>query len=370
MELKKQVTIVVDTLSGGGAQRVCINIANGLTNLDWKVDLLVLNSKNQDFLCNVSKKINLIRLNLNHARYAGFSLLKYIYQKKPSVFLVFNYELSVLLILLRIFFKFKYKIISRNINTLSQKYKEFKQKNFWVRNIVGTLINNFYYKADHIINQCYDMYADIIKIHPKLRNNTSVIYNPITNNILDYANSHDLIQIEKKNYLLCVGRLEKAKGFKYAIEAFASISKKFPELRLKILGKGSLEFELKQNAYKFGVENRVDFEGFQNDIIPYYLHARATMLTSLYEGFPNVLIESITLGTAVVSFDCPSGPREIIKDGINGYLTKHNDVDDLKKKLFILMTKKFNIDEMRLSIKRHEPNEIAKHYDKLISSFL
>ena len=370
MELKKQVTIVVDTLSGGGAQRVCINIANGLTNLDWKVDLLVLNSKNQDFLCNVSKKINLIRLNLNHARYAGFSLLKYIYQKKPSVFLVFNYELSVLLILLRIFFKFKYKIISRNINTLSEKYKEFKQKNFWVRNIVGTLINNFYYKADQIINQCYDMYVDIIKIHPKLRNNTSVIYNPITNNILDYANSHDLIQIEKKDYLLCVGRLEKAKGFKYAIEAFASISKKFPELRLKILGKGSLEFELKQNAYKFGVENRVDFEGFQNDIIPYYLHARATMLTSLYEGFPNVLIESITLGTAVVSFDCPSGPREIIKDGITGYLTKHNDVDDLTKKLFILMTKKFNIDEMRLSIKRHEPNEIAKHYDKLISSFL
>ena len=370
MDSKKQVTIVINTLSGGGAQRISINIANGLVNIGWQVDLLVLNSNNQVFLSDVSKKINIIRLNLNHARYAGLFLLKYVYKKKPNVFLVFNYELSVLLILLRILFRFKFKIISRNINTLSKKYEEFKKKSFWVRNVVGALINNFYYKADHIINQCYAMYEDIIQLHPEIRSNTSVLYNPVTNYILDYANSHDLNQIKKKNYLLCVGRLEKEKAFNCAIEGFAGIAKKFPDLRLKIVGQGSLEQELKQNAQEYGVGNRVDFEGFQKDIIPYYLHAKATVLTSLHEGFPNVLIESITLGTPVVSFDCPSGPRELIKDGVNGYLIKHNDVDDLKKKLFILMTNKFDIDEMRLSVKRHEPNEIAKHYDKLISSFL
>jgi glycosyltransferase involved in cell wall biosynthesis len=367
---KKQVTIVINTLSGGGAQRVCVNVANGLINVGWQVDLVVLNYNNEAFLRHVSKKINLIQLNVNHTRYASYSLLKYVYQKKPNVFLVFNYELTVLLILLRSLLKFKYKIISRNINTLSKKYEEFKQQNFWVKNVVGTLIDNFYCKADHVINQCYAMHEDIVKLHPELKNNSSVIYNPITNYILDYANSHDLNQIKKKNYLLCVGRLEKQKAFHYAIEGFAGIAQKFPDLRLKILGEGSLKQELEQTSKDYSIADRVDFEGFQKNIIPYYLYAKATVLTSLNEGFPNVLIESIILGTPVVSFDCPSGPEELIKEGINGYLVKHKNVDDLKKKLLTIMTSQFSIDKMNLTIKKHELNEVVKYYEKLLNSFL
>jgi len=64
----------------------------------------------------------------------------------------------------------------------------------------------------------------------------------------------------------------------------------------------------------------VGFEGFKKDMIPYYLSAKATVLTPLYEGFPNVLVESITLGTPAIAFNCPSRPSEIIVDGINGFL--------------------------------------------------
>ena len=62
------------------------------------------------------------------------------------------------------------------------------------------------------------------------------------------------------------------------------------------------------------------------------------MFASLYEGYPNVLVESITLKTPVVAFDCPSGPSEIIKNKVNGYLVKYQDVEDLKIKLDLLLS--------------------------------
>ena len=370
MNTNKQITLITDSLRGGGAQRVCVNIANGLIKLGWNVDLVVLNLNDAAYLNQVSKKINLIELNTNRVLYSCLPLLKYIYQKKPNLFLVFNYELTVMLILLRNLLKFKFKIITRNISTLSQKQEELKQQNFWAKNIVGSLISSFYHKADHIINQCYSMQKDLIKLYPKLKNTTSVIYNPVANHIIDYISSNDLNKIKKKDYLLCVGSLKKPKAFHYAIEGFSEIVNEFPTLRLKIVGQGSLKQELEKGAEDCGVRNSVDFEGFQKDIIPYYLYARATVLTSLYEGFPNVLIESITLGTPVVSFDCPSGPSEIIIGGKNGYLVSYKDLNDLKKKLSTVMLNKFDIKKMGFTVNRYRPNEIMKYYEKLLNSFI
>ena len=170
--------------------------------------------------------------------------------------------------------------------------------------------------------------------------------------------------------MLCVGRLENQKAFHYAIKGFASISKKFPSLRLKFLGQGSLEKELKKIVAKHGLEKRVDFEGFKKDIIPYYLYAKATLITSKYEGFPNCMVESLKLGTPVISFDCPSGPKEIIKNGINGFLVKHEDLDDLNRKLLIFMSSEFNIEDMNSTLKKHEPVEVAKSYVRILNSFI
>ncbi|HCF7766073.1 TPA: glycosyltransferase, partial [Vibrio cholerae] len=208
--------------------------------------------------------------------------------------------------------------------------------------IVTPLINHFYGKCDHIINQCQAMRDDLISVFPNLADKTSVIYNPVAKHVEDYAKAYDLTQVEKQDYLLCVGRLEKQKAFHYAIEGFAGIANDFPTLRLKIVGQGSLEQSLKQCAQDLGVADRVDFEGFQADMIPYYLHAKATLLTSLYEGFPNVLIESITLGTPVVAFDCPSGPREIIQEGVNGYLADYQLVASLERKCRLVLEDKID----------------------------
>lgn len=367
---KKKIVLLSSSLAGGGSESVCVSIANSFADKGWQVDLVVLNLKNETYLNRLSKNINLVVLNVNHARYCFLPLLKYIYKENPKIALVFNYELSAILVMLRLSLKLKIKIISRNNNTMSIKLEEFDDLNFWSRNIVKPLIKYFYKKIDHVVNQCHDMQKDLIALYPELNKNSSVIFNPLPAHIQEYATNHDLSLIKKENYLLCVGRLEKQKSFHYIIEAFAGIVNKFPKLRLKIVGKGNLEKELKQKAFEYSVEDKVDFEGFQKNIIPYYLYAKATVLTSIYEGYPNVLIESIAMNTPVVAFDCVSGPNEIIHNGINGYLVNYKDIDDLKKKLSITLSKKFNYKDLKKSISQNQIKQVYNDYDKLLSTYI
>lgn len=363
----KRVTFLINSLAGGGAEGVCVNVANGLAEQGWQVDLVVLHLNNAPYHDRVSDKVNLVVLGVNHSRYAGLHLLKYIHQQKPRTVLVFNYELAVMLVMLRSVFRFKTRIIARNINTLSQKRNQ--AQGFWRKYVVKPLIDGFYCKADHVVNQCQAMREDLIALYPLLAEKSNVIYNPVAKHIEDYASSYDLSQVEKQGYLLCVGRLEKQKAFHYAIESFAGVVNEFPNLRLKIVGQGSLEESLKQCAIDFGVADRVDFEGFQKDIIPYYLHAKATILTSIYEGFPNVLVESITLGTPVVAFDCPSGPSEIIQDGVNGYLVGYQDVEDFKVKLVQILSAQLNAEDAQNTVKQNQVDEVVKLYADRIACF-
>ena len=296
-----------------------------------------------------------------------FPLRNYIKQHKPERILVFNYELTVLMVLLRMVFGYKYKLIARNINTMSAKREQAKQANFWHRNIVTPLIDRFYFKADHVVNQCKAMEADLLSVYPQLKGKTSVIYNPVAKHVEDYANSHDLTQTKKENYFLCVGRLEKQKAFHFAIQAFAEVIKTHPEMRLRIVGKGSLEQELKQLAKELNVQNSVDFEGFQKNMIPYYLQAKATLLTSKYEGFPNVLIESITLGTPVISFDCPSGPDEIVIDEENGYLVPYEDSNSLTHYICKSLNRSWNRSDIAQTALKYSSKVVINKYEEILS---
>jgi glycosyltransferase involved in cell wall biosynthesis len=361
--MNKKVTFLINSLAGGGAEGVCVNVANGFAEQGWQVDLVILNLNNAVYRDRVSDKVNLVILNINHARYAGVPLLKYIRKNKPNQILVFNYELAVILVVLRGILRFKTKIIARNINTLSHKRQQ--DVGVWKKYVVKHLIDVFYCRVDHVINQCQAMREDLILLYPQLAEKSSVIYNPVANHIEEYTKLHDLSKVEKQDYLLCVGRLEKQKAFHYAIEGLADIVDNFPGLRLKIVGQGSMEAALKQCAKDFHVSDRVDFEGFQKDMIPYYLNAKITLLTSLCEGFPNVLIESISLGTPVIAFDCPSGPKEIVNEQ-NGILVRHLSQEDLINQLKVGLSDFINLDDIQLTAKKYSLNSILAQYSHLL----
>ena len=143
MNSNKNITFLISTLSGGGAEGVCVGIANSFANNGWKVDLVVLNLNNAAYLDRLSDKVNLVVLNTNHARFSSIPILKYIYKNKVKTILVFNYELSVVLVILRIILKLKIKIVSRSISTFSAKMMQFYKMDYQV---LPVLIPQTHYK--------------------------------------------------------------------------------------------------------------------------------------------------------------------------------------------------------------------------------
>lgn len=362
----KEISFIISSLSGGGAEGVCVNIANGLADIGWNVTLIVLHLNDPVYQDKLNEKVNLVVLGVKHARHSFIPLYRHIKNNKLKMLVAFNYELAVILQILKTFTTLNYFLIARNINTLSKANEQSVP--FLQHFIYRPIVNHFYRKVNHIINQCEGMRRDLVEFYPELKNRTSVIYNPVNQLVEEYADKTDLFKLEKQDYILCVGRLEKQKAFHYAIEAFAKISYKHPTVRLKLVGKGSLENSLKEQAGRFGVADRVDFEGFKKDTIQYYIYAKATLLTSLYEGFPNVLIESITLGTPVIAFNCKSGPDEIVIEGFNGYLIDECNIEKTSKALDNELLNPLERNHICLSSNKYKVYLIVAEWEKLLIS--
>ncbi|MEV4255859.1 glycosyltransferase family 4 protein [Spirillospora sp. NPDC049652] len=137
--------------------------------------------------------------------------------------------------------------------------------------------------------------------------------------------------------VLAAGRLVRAKGFDMLIKAYAPLVDKHPEWRLRIHGTGAREARLRKQIAELGVGDRIELLP-RTDIAGALERASVYALSSRYEGMPLVLLEAMSKGVAVVSFDCPAGPAEMIEDGVNGLLVPPRDLDALTAALDRLMS--------------------------------
>lgn len=361
MVVSKEITFFLSSLVGGGAQNVGVNLANGMSENGWHVTLVVMHLNNADHLQKLSQDVDLYVLGVNHISFAIIPIIRYLKVNPATKVLVFNYELTIILIFIRsILFK-KFKIITRNNTTLSQTRLEFKNfKNI----IIKWGMDSLYRKADHVINQCKAMEKDLLDIYPNLKGKTSFIYNPVNIKVEEFSKKNNII--ESENYLLYVGRLEQEKAVHFSIEAFSKLHQFYPNLRFRIIGKGSQEENLKNFAKELNILDKIDFGGFTENVIDEYCKAKVVLLTSLFEGFPNVLLESITLGTPVVSFNCPSGPNEIIIEGVNGYLVSHLSIDDLVLKIKLALNTKFNKSDIKMTAFKYSNRKVLNEYIELL----
>jgi glycosyltransferase involved in cell wall biosynthesis len=130
-------------------------------------------------------------------------------------------------------------------------------------------------------------------------------------------------------HLVAVGRLDHQKGFDLLLQAFAKIRHRHSGLRLTIFGEGSERASLEALSARLGIDDAVSLPGLTARPGAWIEAGDIMVLSSRYEGFPNVVAEATVSGLPVVSFDCPYGPRELIADGENGLLVPEGNVDAL-----------------------------------------
>lgn len=143
--------------------------------------------------------------------------------------------------------------------------------------------------------------------------------------------------LDREPLVVGIGRLVPQKGFDLLLDAFAMVHGSFPGWRLCLVGDGAERARLEALAAGLGIGDAVTFAGRVRDVETWIARAGLVVAPSRFEGFPNVVLESMGLGAAVISADCPSGPAELIENGVNGRLVPAEDVAALAAAMRELM---------------------------------
>ncbi|MFT4733105.1 MAG: GalNAc-alpha-(1-_4)-GalNAc-alpha-(1-_3)-diNAcBac-PP-undecaprenol alpha-1,4-N-acetyl-D-galactosaminyltransferase [Sediminicola sp.] len=313
-----KIAIVNNGLAGGGIERASTSLANYWCQQSHEVSLIALYKSEHFFSLEVG-----IAFNEPLFPYAGSKFLynlrimlwlrKQIILAKPDVVLAFGESTNAYVQL-----ALKGTEIPVFVSDRMHPKARLPRLTFFLK-------RKLYPKAAGIILQT--QFAKAIMSSYLLGGNINVIPNPV-NLIVPLV-------IEKRKVIVSVGRLEEVKGHEYLIRAFASIDA--PEWRLSLVGDGSLMDRLKNLAAQLGVAERVVFHGHLKDFRKELSEASIFVLPSLKEGFPNALLEAMSVPLACIATDFMGVENELIKDGQNGLICSVADADAIKKKMQFLI---------------------------------
>ncbi len=360
----EKITMLVFSLYPGGAEKVCLTLCNEFAKRNYETELWIVNSKETILSKQLNENITVFKMNKKHVRTGFFPLLKLLVQRKPKQILIFHIELAVLVLAIKRLLFLKTKVIVRSINTLSQAFNY--PSGLWERFFARRVIKQVLPMSNRIIAQSKGMHDDLVKFFRFEQDKLITIPNPAKSIYLNGTKIHEIKS--RNNEFLFVGRLSPQKGLENLVKAFKIAHNQNSSIRLTIVGDGIEKGKISNLVKEFGLTDSVVFEGFQENTIPYFLQAKATVLTSHFEGFPNVLLESITAGTPVISFNCPSGPEDIIIENVNGILVPHLNVDAFAKALLQLANNEiqFNYKEVVESSKRFSMDTVFSMYEQVL----
>ncbi|MDB5824853.1 MAG: glycosyl transferase [Herminiimonas sp.] len=332
-----KLLIFTDDLSAGGAQRVATSLANHWAGRNWKVTIVTLAPVSRDFypLHYAVKRISLDLSGQSANVIVGIlqnwrrvvALRTTLMRARPEVALSLMSTPNVLL-----------AFASRGIAGLSAIGSE---RSFpprlplgWAWDAIRKKMYGHLAAVVTLTEEC----AEWVKMHSSARV-VPVIPNPILWPLQKHEPriAPESICHRARKILIAVGRLAAEKNFELLIKVFAQLAPDHPEWDLVILGEGPERQVLEANVKAAALEGRILLPGIAGNMGEWYARAELYVLSSHFEGFPNALAEALTHGLPAVSLDCDTGPRDIVRHGVDGLLVAPGDDDGLKTALSRLM---------------------------------
>lgn len=326
----KKIIFVLPDLSGGGAEKIVINMLRSLDRKKFSLGLVLFFKegvlwddlpKDIEVYSCIEKKKNLL--------FCFWNILKLLNKvTKNADIIIGGVELSTTYL----------AFITAKIHDCKSigwvhidLRSSIDKLSFLKRKIHERLISLIYRKLDGIIFVSKQAKGSFLENFSQCDSKKSeVIYNPIFLDEIKKKSSEFSVNMERNMVnIIGIGRLFSQKNFPLLIQTHKKLLKNGLKNNLFILGEGPEFKNLEKMVNQLKLSNSVKFLGYQKNPYPYLAEADILVLSSNYEGLPTVLIEAMSLGVPVVSTDCPSGPREILRSGKDGLLVKINDVNEM-----------------------------------------
>ena len=340
-----KVLVLHGHLSMGGEERVLLNVLKNLVELNYDVDLLITwdHRGNNLFENEIPEKVNYEFLFKN---YDGKSkIIKEIFRLRAKTTYLKKVEKRIK--------EKKYDVvIDYSSNLLKYNNFDIKMPVFaWIHfsltfgeKLSADKIEKYkkqYKKYDKILAICDTMRDEFVEILGMEKNKVELVYNPIDLEAIRKKAENIDKKYEnylKQDYFLQVSRLTEQKQPEHLVDIYYKLKQQGIKEKLYFIGNGEKIELIKQKIREYNLENDVVLLGQIENPYPFFKNAKLFVHTAKYEGLPTVLLESLTLGTPVVAYDCPTGPKDILgQNSEYGKLIPLNDKDTFVKEVYELM---------------------------------
>lgn len=356
---KISILFILPDLETGGAERIVTTIANHLPRSKFQPAILLLR-KEGGFLDILKEDVEIIDIKTPRIRHSLLPILKQIHRRKPDIVFCGFGEVNAYLALFIRFFP-KIKFVARETNVVSQHVTRKEIRFFY----------KFYNNFEKIICQSDDMQNDLVENFNVKKEKVVKINNPVDFDFikgkLAISEKPETFKDDFKN-IVAIGNLSSRKGFDNLLKVFSHL--KNDKILLHILGEGRDKKLLHQMKNDLGLEN-VIFHGQQKNPYEFLKFADLFILSSRYEGFPNVLLEAGACGTYSLVNNCPGGITEIIQPNINGEISDVENHHEFSNKIRSILNEKHDSETIENSISsRFSKNFILEKYEKLFEDIV
>ncbi|RZA32083.1 MAG: glycosyltransferase family 4 protein [Lysobacteraceae bacterium] len=332
-----KLLVYIHSLENGGAERVVANLANFWVSIGWEITVVTVAPCATDFYA-LDPAIHRIGLDLAD-RHGGIAagavrtarrvqaLRSSLQQVRPDVALSAMHTANVVLAL-----------AARGMPGVLALGSEHNFPPLSPMGVIWETMRSLAYGQLQAVVALTGECADWLDAHTRAQR-VPVIPNPVSwplANQEPYLNPM-LFCRPGRQILLGVGRLSIEKNFSALINGFARLAARHPEWDLVILGDGPFRSDLRAQVHAAGLDGRVFLPGRVGNMSDWYERAGLYAMTSLFEGFPNTLVEAMASGLPVVSVDCDTGPRDIIRHWVDGFLVPPGEPHELEAALGKLM---------------------------------